>query len=135
MRSLGSHCDAERLRFNTVPAPRPANQPCIRRGETNLPRHPGSEPNEVKAMLSGIHSVTVRQCSGEVENSIRKSAPCNEWMRQFPTAASDLWQSLLAPLEKEFRDDKAEGYVRLASRTKRRGGSSPYSAASLLPVA
>jgi hypothetical protein len=28
-------------------------------GETPPLRHPGSEPNEVKAMLSGIHSVTL----------------------------------------------------------------------------
>jgi hypothetical protein len=108
MRSLGSHCDAERLRFNLLPALRRASRPCIRRGEVYTPRHPGSELNEVKAMLSGIHSVTVRQCIDEAEDSGRESALCNEWMRQIPTAASDLWHSFLAPRQREFQDDEAE---------------------------
>jgi hypothetical protein len=49
---------------------RPTSQPCIRRGETHLPRHPGSEPSEAMAMLSGIHSVTMKPDAQNVPHTL-----------------------------------------------------------------
>jgi len=68
MRSIGNHDGAERRRFKLFQVSCRVGQPSFCRGETHPPRHPGSKPNNVKATLSGIHSVTVRKCAGDAED-------------------------------------------------------------------